>query len=261
MALARLGHRVALVGAVGTDPAGERLRQDLAAEGIDVTGLTGADTATGQAVVLVDPHGENCIVVSPGANTRVGPDTVRAHGGTVAGAAVVVAQLEIPMDAVVEAARLTVGTFVLNPAPAAEVPEELWPHIDVLVPNRVELAQLCGAPVPRTAEEAAELALRLPCPRVVVTLGGDGALVVDEEGTLVLAPPVVRAVDTTGAGDCFCGALAGALAEGRTLREAAALAVRAAGYSVQHSGAQAAMPTREQASLPETAGPPAPVAR
>ncbi|HEX5569547.1 MAG TPA: ribokinase [Streptomyces sp.] len=257
VALARLGHPVALVGAVGADPTGERLRHDLAAEGIDVCWLDTAEAPTGQAVVLVDPDGENCIVVSPGANAAVGPRTVRAARAAVSGAAVVVAQLEIPMDAVLEAARLATGTFVLNPAPAAAVPAELWPHVDVLVPNRGELAQLCGAPEPQTAQEAAELARRLPCPRVVVTLGAAGAVVVDEQGTAVLTPPAVRAVDTTGAGDCFCGALAGALAEGRTLREAAALAVRAAAHSVQHSGAQAAMPTRAQAGALGAGGTPA----
>ncbi|MER7415975.1 ribokinase [Micromonospora peucetia] len=246
VALARLGRSVALVGAVGSDQVSAGLARQLAAEGVSIDWLATVEGPAGQAVVFVDPSGENSIVVSPGANGAVHPDLVwRAHD-ELAGAKVVLAQLEIPVDAVLAAASVTRGTFVLNPAPAIPLPPELLRRVDVLVPNRGELTQLCAAQPPATVDEVAALARRLPCAAVVVTLGGDGALVVAGDTVRHLEPPAVTAVDTTGAGDCFCGALADALADGRPLVDAAAFAVRAAALSVTVPGAQASMPTREQ---------------
>jgi len=258
VALARLGRSVTLVGAVGSDQASADLARQLAAEGVNLDRLATVNGPVGQAVVFVDPSGENSIVVSPGANAAVRPDLVRRAHAELAGAKVVLAQLEIPVDAVLAAASATRGTFVLNPAPAVPLPPELLRRVDVLVPNRGELAQLCAAPLPATVDEVASLARRLPCAAVVVTLGGDGALVVDGDTVHHLAPPTVTAVDTTGAGDCFCGALADALAEGRPLVDAAEFAVRAAALSVTAPGAQASMPTRAQvlaAEAPDEARP------
>ncbi|WP_344441289.1 ribokinase [Kitasatospora nipponensis] len=251
VAVARLGRSVALVGAVGTDGDSEALRAELAAEAGDVGRLAAVDGPPGHAVVLVDRRAENCIVVSPGANARVGVAAVEAAGALRTAAAVVVAQLEIPAAAVVAAARLARGTFVLNPAPApssaAELPQELWSLVDVLVPNRGELARLCGvAEASLAGAELARSAAGLPCERVVVTLGAEGALVRDGEQVELIPAPAVRAADTTGAGDTFCGALAVGLAEGRTLTEAARFAVRAAAVSVTRTGARTAMPTRAQ---------------
>lgn len=263
VALARLGRRVAMVGAVGSDTVGARLLGDLEAEGVDVTHLRSVEGPSGQAVVLVDPHGENCIVVSPGANDQMDADGVRAARDVLAPAAVVLAQLEIPVDAVREAARLTTGTFILNPAPAGPVPEDLWTDVDVVVPNRGELARLCGAVLPHSAEDIVRLARALPCDRVVVTLGSRGAVVVDGPDVTVVPAPAVAAVDTTGAGDCFCGALADGLAGGLGLAGAAAFAVRAAALSVLQAGARTSMPTRERvdafsADTPATTGTSAP---
>lgn len=201
VAAARLGCSVAFVGAVGTDADSGRLRAELLAEGVDVTGLAAVDGPPGHAVVLVDRQAENVVVVSPGANARLDAATVEAARELLDGASVVVAQLEIPLPAVLAAARLAGATFVLNPAPApAALPDELWPLVDVLVPNRTELARLCGVPdsAVRTLGEVARLAVGLPCERVVVTLGGDGALVRDGARTELIAAPTVRAVDTTG---------------------------------------------------------------
>lgn len=253
VALARLGRPVSLVGAVGSDAAGQRLRDGLRTEGVDVSGLRQADDVpTGQAIVLVDPHGENSIVVSPGANAEVSAETVERARQRLSSAAVVLAQLEIPVTAVLAAARLTTGTFVLNPAPAAELPPELWRQVDVVVPNRGELARLCGAEVPRNTEDVARLARALPCARVVVTLGAQGVVVRDEEEVTAIPAPAVTAVDTTGAGDCFCGALADGLAGGLSLTEAAAFAVRAAALSVRQRGAQSSLPTRAQVEAATT---------
>ncbi|MFI9273905.1 ribokinase [Kitasatospora sp. NPDC052896] len=262
VAAARLGAGVALVGAVGRDPDSDWLRTELAAEGVDVSRLAALDGPPGHAVVLVDRRAENSIVVSPGANAQLTPAAVAAAGPLLGAATVVLAQLEIPPAAVLEAARHARGTFVLNPAPApapaSGLPPELWPLVDVLVPNRSELARLRGVPDAAVADPAAvaRLTAGLPCARVVVTLGGDGVLVREEGAVTVLPAPVVRAVDTTGAGDTFCGALAVALAERRTLTEAARFAVRAAALSVGHTGARTGMPTRaalDRATAPDHA--------
>jgi ribokinase len=145
---------------------------------------------------------------------------------------------------------------VLNPAPVRALPAELLGQVDVLVPNRVELAQLAGGPVPETVSEAARLAGRLAARAVVVTLGADGALVV-EDGQAGHVPAVpVRPVDTTAAGDAFCGGLADALAGGAGLADAARRAVRVAAAACLRRGAQASLPTpAELDRLPEAATP------
>jgi ribokinase len=201
---------------------------------------------SGAAFIAVSDDGENQIVVSPGANARLGPGDVAAAGAALRAAAVTLVQLEVPLEAVAAAVRAAAGRVVLNPAPVRDLPAELLAQVDVLVPNRVELAQLAGAPVPGTVEEAAALAGRLPT-RVVVTLGADGALVV-EDGRAGHVPAVpVRPVDTTAAGDAFCGGLADALAGGAALQDAARWAVRVAAAACTRPGAQASLPTPEEA--------------
>jgi ribokinase len=235
---ARLGAAVALVGRVGADAAGTRLRDGLVAEGVDVAHvITDADTPTGMALIAVDRAGENTIVVSPGANARVGASDVEAARDVLAAAAVTLLQHEVSEDAVAAAIAAAGGTVVLNPAPA----RGLVAPVDVLVPNRGELEALAGR-----AGDPVELARGLDHARaVVVTLGAEGAVVVQGERAERIEAPRVRAVDTTGAGDAFCGALAQALAEGATLVEAARWAVRAAAVSVTRVGAQGGLPRRE----------------
>jgi ribokinase len=236
VAAARLGAEVALVGRVGADEAGRRLRDGLAQEGVDVEHVReDPDAPTGMALIAVDGAGENTIVVSPGANARVGEDDVGAAGELLAGAPVMLVQHEIPRSAVAAAVRAAGGTVVLNPAPA----RELVAGVDVVVPNRVELAALAGDGPPE------EAAARLDARAVVVTLGAEGALVVEGGCTEAIAAPRVEAVDTTGAGDAFCGALAEALARGAAVAEAARWAVRVAAASVTRPGAQGGMPRRE----------------
>jgi ribokinase len=237
VAAARLGAEVAFVGRVGDDDAGRRLRDGLAAEGVDVTHVrVDADAPTGVALIAVDRAGENTIVVSSGANARVSATDVEAARDVLANAAVTLVQHEVPEDAVAAAIASAGGTVVLNPAPARPIVAP----VDVLVPNRGELEALvgrAGAPV--------ELARGLEAARaVVVTLGSEGAVVV--EGDLVERTPApkVDAVDTTGAGDAFCGALAQALDAGADLVEAARWAVRAAAASVATPGAQGGLPRR-----------------
>jgi ribokinase len=238
VAVARLGADVAMVGRVGADAQGTRLRDHLANEGIDVEHVVVDDDApTGMALIAVDGAGENTIVVSPGANARVGAGDVQAARDVLAGAAVTLLQHEVPVSAVDAAIVAAGGTVVLNPAPA----RALTRQVDVLVPNRGELAGLTG----RNGDPA-ELAHSFDlAAAVVVTLGSEGALVVDGDRTERIEAPRVNAVDTTGAGDAFCGALAQALAEGADLVEAARWAVRVAAVSVTRVGAQSGLPRRE----------------
>jgi len=255
VAAARLGRRVAMVGCVGDDQAGHELLASLEAAGVDGSGVRVVEgVPSGTACITVSEDGENQIVVSPGANARLTPDDVAA-AAAVRSAAVTLLQLEVPLETVAAAARAAGGRVVLNPAPVPALPAELLGRIDVLVPNRVELARLAGGPVPRTVEQAAELAGRLGGRAVVVTLGADGALVV-EDGRAGHVPAVpVRPVDTTAAGDAFCGGLADALAGGAGLQEAARRAVRVAAAACLRPGAQASLPTpAELATLPGLPG-------
>lgn len=237
VAAARLGADVAMVGRVGGDAQGARLREGLSDEGVDVEHvIVDADAPSGMALIAVDGAGENTIVVSSGANARVGASDVAAAGDILAAASVTLLQHEVPVSAVEAATAAAGGTVVLNPAPA----RPLGRPVDVLVPNRDELEALAGR-----AGDPATLARGLGrAGAVVVTLGKDGALVVEGERAEPIGAPRVKAVDATGAGDAFCGALAQALAEGAELVEAARWAVRVAAVSVTRVGAQSGLPRR-----------------
>ena len=241
VAAARLGSAVAMVGRVGNDTSGAWLRGALAGERVDVTHVReDRNATTGMAMIAVDERGENTIVVSPGANAHVSPRDVAAAGELVGEADVVLLQHEIPDEAVAAAIAAARGAVVLNPAPA----RGLAGPVDVLVPNRGELEALAGG-----GGDPVRLARSVAGARaVVVTLGADGAVVVEGERVERVAAPRVKAVDTTGAGDAFCGALAQALADGAALVEAARWAVRVAAVSVTRHGAQGGLPWREDFS-------------
>jgi ribokinase len=243
-AAGRLGGAVAMVGRVGDDPAADRQVAALADAGVDVTAVARTpELPTGSATIPVeDGSGENLIVVVPGANAELRPADVDV--AAVREARVVLLQLEVPLETVQAAAAVATGTVVLTPAPPQPLPAELLTRVDVLVPNEHELRQLTGAPVgDGTPRELARLARDLTAGTVVVTLGGRGALLVPDDGPALLQPPLpVRAVDTTGAGDAFCGALAVALATGSTAAEAVATAATAAALSTTGSGARGALP-------------------
>lgn len=247
VAAARLGRRVAMVGRIGEDEAGRVLLASLDREGVDHSRVVAEDSPTGLALIAVDEQGENTIVVSPGANARVSVSDVTAAEDALSKAAVTLMQLEVPTEAVAAAARAAQGTVVLNPAPARVLPDELVRGVDVMVPNRIELAMLCGAEIPQTTDETVELARRVEGPRaVVVTLGAEGALVVEGKTWSHVPAVKVDPVDTTAAGDAFCGALADALVRGETLEGAVRWAVRAAALTCTRLGAQASLPTRAE---------------
>jgi ribokinase len=245
VAAARLGSPVTFVGCVGDDELAATIRGALVESGVDLTWLHEVpDTPSGIALITVADGGENTIAVSPGANARLGPAQLDA--GLLSSAAVLLAQLEVPLDAVSAAVEAAGGTVLLNPAPARSLPAELLARVDVLIPNRSELGVLADAPEPTTIDEAAAMAKSLTGPSaVVVTLGADGALVVADDVEHVPAVPV-DAVDATGAGDAFCGALADALARGSSLLAATRWAVRVAAVSTTQRGAQTGMPRRDE---------------
>lgn len=252
VAAARLGADVAFVGCVGADALGERVRTGLAAEGIDLRGLRVVPgRATGVAVVLVDAHGDNLIVLAPGANAALGGDDIERARAVIREAAIVVCQLETPLAVVDAVFDVAVGSGVaiwLNPAPALPLPEAWLPRLDLVVPNQGEIETLTGIDA-RTAEGAARAGAELRrrgARAVVVTLGGAGALIADETGVRLRPAMRVDAVDTTGAGDCFIGALALARSTGQALDAAVDFAQRAAALKVTRPGAQAAMPTAKE---------------
>lgn len=233
-AAARAGVAPLFLGAVGTDAVGDTLRSGLAGAGVDVSALLTIDGPSGVALITVADDGENTIVVAAGANDRVDAATVRDTVSALDAGDVVLAQLEVPLDVVGTASASTSARFVLNLSPAREVPAELLAACDPLIVNETEAALIAGDGSP---EELVERLL----PRVrsvVLTLGGDGALVADGDGVRHHRAPRVEVVDTTGAGDAFAGALAAALARGVALNEAAAAGVAAGAEAVQWVGAQ-----------------------
>ncbi|MER5710814.1 ribokinase [Streptomyces sp. NPDC042898] len=245
VAAARAGAEVSMIGAVGADDFGARLRANLEHCSVDTDLLRTAEGPSGTAHIVVDDEGGNAIVVVPGANAVL---TSLSHGdeALIGTADALLLQLELPLSVVVEGAatarRLGVRT-VLTPAPAQPLPPELLAAIDLLVPNEHEAAALTGLTDPRAAAQA----LLRDVPEVVVTLGAAGSLYAARGADPVAVPaPRVTAVDTTAAGDTFVGALAVALGEGRPVPEALAWAQTAAALSVQREGASTSMPYRTE---------------
>ncbi|MGP4028295.1 ribokinase [Actinomadura sp. 3N407] len=248
VAAARLGGRVGIVGRVGDDGHGELLRAALAADGVDLAHLTTTQGApSGVALITLGPDGDNSIIVSPGANARLGPDDIGSAGDMIAGAAVVSFQLEVPMPAVEAAARAAAeagGRVVLNLSPPAPVPDGLLALCDPLVVNEHEAAYLLGGE--GGPHEMAAALVRSGPRSVVVTLGAEGVVVADGEGTASIPSPKAEAVDTTGAGDAFTAALCLRLARGDSLRDAARYATRVGAAAVRKRGAQSSYPTPEE---------------
>jgi ribokinase len=249
------GAAVAFVGAVGTDADGESLRAALVADGIDVSGLSQIEGPSGTALIAVDAAAENTIVVVPGANAALSAltDVQRA---VVAGARVLLTQLEIPLSLVQDAAasRSAKAWHLLNAAPSAPfvaAGAELLPAVDVLIVNEHEALDIAGV----VDLDAAVDAVASRVGALVVTLGREGSLVVCGSERAEVPPFAAEAVDTTGAGDTFCGMFAATLAaSGRTpdtvdvalLAEAARAGAAAAALAVTRPGAQAAVPSQSE---------------
>jgi ribokinase len=229
VAAARSGANTAFVGALGADEAGARLQHVLESDGIDHAGVDILDgVPTGRALITVGDDGENSIVVVPGANAAV-------VVGSIPDALVVLAQLEIPLDAVADAFRLarsSGATTVLNPAPATELPDGLLSLTDIVIPNQHELSLLGGS----------EDLLRRGPRAVIVTLGSEGAMWFSATGSTEIPPLPVEPVDTTGAGDAFCGAFCARLAAGDPIGTALSWAAVAGALATTVAGAVPSLP-------------------
>jgi ribokinase len=249
VAAARLGAEVSMLGRVGEDAFGGELIRNLRENGVDAKYVRATpDAPTGSAFITVTPDGENSIVVSPGANRSFGLDEVEEAAETLRETGVLVAQLEVPAEAVERAAKIVThsgGRFVFNLAPAREVPERLLFLPDPLVVNETEARFLLGEDA-RDPEGLAAKLLDLGPASAVVTLGAGGAVLASGEETRHFPAPKVEAVDTTGAGDAFVGALAARLAAGAPLEEAVPYAVLAGTAAAARKGAQGALPTPEE---------------
>ncbi|MBR1166535.1 ribokinase [Bradyrhizobium liaoningense] len=249
VAASRLGARTTLIGRLGRDSFGAELKAFLGEQGIDLGYVVEtAETHTGTAIITV-AEADNTIVVVPGANGLVGADDVSVVPllkGDVA-----VSQFEIPLPTIAaffHRARAAGAVTVLNPAPAQKMPGELLALVDILVLNETELGFLAGSELSESdaAARITEVARQLQAREdqtICVTLGKRGVLALAGRDEIAVAGRVVKAVDTTGAGDCFVGALAAQLAEGAPLREALTFANAAASISVQRMGAGPSMPT------------------
>lgn len=251
VAAARTGVTTRLLGAVGADEPGAFMRGFLSGAGVDLTGVIEIpDAPTGQAFITLDAAGRNSIVVAPGANAQYGAAEIAAADLT--GVTVFLTQFEATLSAV-EALFLSpeaqAGVKILNAAPALMEGAPLLALADILIVNETELARFAGlTQPPADAEAAAMAALTLAAPgqAVIATLGGDGAVIV-RDGEVTRAPGRrAEVIDTTGAGDCFCGALAARLAEGANLETAVNYANAAAAISVTRPGAATSSPTRAE---------------
>jgi len=250
---ARLGAQVAMVNKVGRDVFGEGTFQNYREQGIDTTHVMFDDSRfSGVAPIFVDNNAQNFVVIVPGANLGLSPEDVRKAEQVILSADILICQLEILVETTLEAFRIArrgnVRT-ILNPAPAAPIPEELLQLADICVPNETETELLTGLPVGTLAEAeaAARRLLSQGTKTVILTLGERGALLVDQDTVENIPAVKVDAVDPTGAGDAFVGSLAVYLGEGGSLREAIRRANAVAALSVTRIGTQVSFPQRAEA--------------
>lgn len=249
VAARRLGGDVTFVCKVGRDIFGDNAIKGYEKEGIDTSHILRSDAPSGVALILVDAKAENSIAVAPGANGDLTPADIRNLRGVIAEASYLILQLEVPVETVLEAARIAheAGVYViLNPAPACPLPEELFKYLSLITPNQTETALMTGIEADEASLDKAVDALRAKGVKdVIVTLGSRGSMVCTGEKRDFVPACKVKAVDTTAAGDTFCGALCVALSEGKSLKDAAAFATKASALAVQKMGAQDSIPYRK----------------
>ncbi len=252
VAAARMGARVAFIACCGNDTFGRETLQGLRKDGIDTSGIRLAeDAVSGVALILVDQTGQNSIAVAPGANGKLsGEDVIRSRQ-KIREADYVLAQLEIPDEAVMTVIREAADAgakMILNPAPARSLPVEWLSEIAVITPNETEAEQISGVPVVdrKTAAVAGRTIREMGVDCVVITLGSEGALIVKKDEELHVPGFHVSPVDATAAGDVFNGALAVCLAEGLDVAGAVRTSCAAAALSVTRRGAQPSAPERRE---------------
>lgn len=246
---AKLGQKVQFVGRMGNDFFRDRLCASMRQDGVMLDSLTVDSTEpTGTALITVDRNGQNEILVVSGSNMKLRPQDVDGVHDLFGSAAVVLVQLEIPLETVIRTAELAheqQALLILNPAPACSLPPSLLRLVDYLTPNESEAQMLTGIPVTRrsSAEAAAKKLVDQGVKNVLLTLGPEGCLLVNSSRTELFPACLVRPIDTTAAGDAFNGALAFALSRNEGLDQAIRFANTVAGYSVTKHGAQSSMPS------------------
>ena len=253
VAAARLGAEVSLIAKIGNDAFGKMSVENFKKEKIDTAHIyTDKDAPSGVAFIVVDDKGENIIVVAPGANATLNEKDIQDAEAVIQEAAIVLFQLEIPMTAVAEGIRLAKKhkrMVMLNPAPAAAIPGEILSSVDIITPNQTEVLALTGIAVNDiiTAQHACDVLHGNEISTVIVTMGEQGAYISSRNYKgLVAGFNAGTVVDTVAAGDTFCGGLAIAIAEGKTLPDAVQFANAAAALSVTKAGAQASIPGRAE---------------
>lgn len=252
VASAKLGTPTALIGRLGSDAFGAQLRSFLGDQGVDLAAVKVSESTHSGTAIITIAEADNTIVVIPGANADVSPEDVA--GAPLTAGDVAVSQFEIPLPTIVaffKHARAAGATTILNPAPARPVDADMLDLVDILVLNETELGLLAEIDIGEGDDEAhiVQAAKSLQGRRdqtICVTLGKRGVLAVTREQTIRVAGRAVKAVDTTGAGDCFVGALSARLASGSALRDAINYANAAAAISVQRMGAGPSMPTADE---------------
>lgn len=250
VAAQRLGGKVKFICKVGKDMFGDNSIAQYEKEGLDTSGILRSNLPSGVALIYVDSHAENCIVVASGANGDLTEEDIEKSRKDLEGCDILLLQLESPIPSVLKAAKIAhqAGkTVVLNPAPACPLPEELFRSIDLFIPNETELSTFSGIEVKdvESAEKAAAAMQAKGVGKLIVTMGSKGALICEGGPSVFVPAHKVKAVDTTAAGDTFCGALCVAISEGKTLKEAAEFACAASALTVQKMGAQNSIPYRK----------------
>ena len=252
MAAAKLGADFAMIGRVGADEVGRELIEKAKAQGIDVANVVeDGGTYTGLALILVDEEGGNIIAVASGADTNCCTEDIKRAEEAITASKVLLTQLETPLPVVeyaLDVAHRAGVRVILNPAPAHDLSNDLLKKVYLLTPNQTEAEFLSDIKIRdlQTAEMAAERLLARGVDNVVLTLGREGAMLATRHEKVHVKGVDVQAIDTTGAGDAFCGALAVAIATGKDLREAVTYANYAGALTTTKIGAQDALPTREE---------------
>jgi ribokinase len=253
VAAARLGAEVSLIARIGDDAFGKMSIENFKKENINIENIyTDRDAPSGVAFIVVDDKGENIIVVAPGANATLNEKDIQDAEDVIKKADVILFQLEIPMSTVAEGIRLAKKhnrMVMLNPAPAASIPKEILQSVDIITPNQTETLVLTGIAVNDaiTAQHACNVLHEMGILTVIVTMGEQGAYISsDNYHGLIPGFTAGVVIDTVAAGDTFCGGLAIALAEGKSLKDAVQFANAAAALSVTKIGAQASIPIRTE---------------
>ena len=245
-ACARAGGNVKMLGKVGDDAYGDILLKNLSQDGVNINGIEREKISTGVAVITVF-NGENSIILDKGANGLVDRDYIDRHIDAIDWADYIIMQYEIPMETVVYVAQIVKSkgkTLIIDPAPMMEAPSELYRMADIILPNETETAQLVGEG--NDDEAYVKKMYELGCKNVIMTLGKKGSIYYNGENMINQPAYKVKAIDTTGAGDCFTGSMVAALASDKTMEEALEFASKASAIAVGRRGAQPSFPWKSE---------------